>query len=765
MSTKLKSFALHQALNHSLRTVILSLLLTFIIGSGARFIFIDDNVMNMLPEDVESRRVWNEVSEEFGYSDFLFVAFGHPGEDALTPENLALTWDLTEAFERIAQVDEVISIATMNKMEGDEGFLEVDELMDSRNVDSLETGEIARYLKDNNNLSSRVLGKNKDYINIIIRPTPHSYPPPLVDAVLEITAKYEKDYDFHYGGEPYIAGTIPELIQTESSKLMLVGLLLMTLILLANLRSFPAVGMVLSVIFLSGFAMLGVMGWIFHFTDSPKFYFTMVNTSMPIVLLTIANSDGVHILSRFFREARKHKDVNKAVTLTMNQLMLPVFLTSITTSAAFLTMVTSPITAMTGFGVTVGAGILWAWILSATFLPAIIALKKWDFSHASLSKPSILETLIHRFGRNILKRPKSVLAAGLTIVGFALIGIPYINVEVNVVNMFKPGMPIRESAHFLDREMAGSMSLLMKIEGDMKDPELLHDVVKIQNYLESKPTVNTTVSIADVIEEMHKSIMDNNPQYAVIPDSRDKVNNLFTMYSMSGDPDDFESLVDYDYEKGLITAMMHSISTKETVEISNQIEHFIQSELGDRQIQISGLMMFIKDFVDLVVQSSITSIFGSIVVIFFIVWIFFRSWRFGILAIVPLFSAVILNFGLMAWFGVDLSHFTALLTSIIIGVGVDFAIHYIAEFRHYSENGLQDDEISRQVVDDVGYPILLDVFSNMGFGALVVSSLIPLVHMGGLMVFAMLSTSLGTLTILAALMEIFREKLIYQYRS
>jgi hypothetical protein len=119
----------------------------------------------------------------------------------------------------------------------------------------------------------------------------------------------------------------------------------------------------------------------------------------------------------------------------------------------------------------------------------------------------------------------------------------------------------------------------------------------------------------------------------------------------------------------------------------------------------------------------------------------------------------------MAWFGVDLSHFTALLTSIIIGVGVDFAIHYIAEFRHYSENGLQDDEISRQVVDDVGYPILLDVFSNMGFGALVVSSLIPLVHMGGLMVFAMLSTSLGTLTILAALMEIFREKLIYQYRS
>jgi predicted RND superfamily exporter protein len=57
-------------------------------------------------------------------------------------------------------------------------------------------------------------------------------------------------------------------------------------------------------------------------------------------------------------------------------------------------------------------------------------------------------------------------------------------------------------------------------------------------------------------------------------------------------------------------------------------------------------------------------------------------------------------------------------------------------------------------VDNVGYPILLDVFSNMGFAALIFSSLIPLIQMGGLMIFAMISTSFGTLTILAALMEI-----------
>jgi len=201
------------------------------------------------------------------------------------------------------------------------------------------------------------------------------------------------------------------------------------------------------------------------------------------------------------------------------------------------------------------------------------------------------------------------------------------------------------------------------------------------------------------------------------------------------------------------------VSTRNVVQIVENIENFLHTETADLHIEISGLMMFLKDFVDLVVQSSITSIIVSIGVILCISWLFFKSWKFGVLSVIPLTSAIILNFGLMGWFGVDLTHFTALLTSIIIGVGVDFAIHYIAEFRHYSNNSIDEAAISLQVVDDVGYPILLDVFSNMGFGALIFSTLIPIVHMGGLMVFAMLSTSFGTLTILAAIMEMTKHKL------
>ena len=130
----------------------------------------------------------------------------------------------------------------------------------------------------------------------------------------------------------------------------------------------------------------------------------------------------------------------------------------------------------------------------------------------------------------------------------------------------------------------------------------------------------------------------------------------------------------------------------------------------------------------------------------------------GVLAIVPLTSAVIINFGFMGFFGIELSHVTAILSSIIIGVGVDFAIHYISQYRRLVKQNIAISKQTTSVIDEVGYPILLDALSNMAFGALLFSEFIPLQHMGGLMVFAMISTSFGTLTILACILELITQK-------
>ena len=171
------------------------------------------------------------------------------------------------------------------------------------------------------------------------------------------------------------------------------------------------------------------------------------------------------------------------------------------------------------------------------------------------------------------------------------------------------------------------------------------------------------------------------------------------------------------------------------------------------------MAVVIRDLVYLVVQSSVISIVMSVILIGIITSIFFKRLAWGVMAVIPLSVAIIINFGFMGIAGIHLSHVTALLSSVIIGVGVDFAIHYISQFRRMSKAS-KDNALTNDVIEDVGYPIILDSVSNMSFGALLFSAFIPVQYMGGLMVFAMVSTSIGTLTFLAAIAELKKDYLI-----
>jgi hypothetical protein len=755
----MKSWLSNHVLTHPKRLIIVNSLLTILFAWGLNWIVVDDNFMNMLPKEIESRRVWQEIENEFGSSEMMFIAFGNSGKSIYHSESFKMVWDLTQLIEQSPYVHEVISIPTMNRMDSEDGFMEVDDLQPERLLSTEDIQDIKIYLDKNPDIKSRVIGKSGDFMSMAVRPM-NNQVDLFTNHILSITDSLLTDYEVHYAGNSYITGVVPKIIKNDVSSLMAIGIIIMVIMLLANLRNISAVAMVLLIIMMSMVSMLGSMGWIFHFTGIEYFHFSMMNTSMPIVLLTIANSDGVHFVTRFFREVRKKGDVREAVTTSLNALFLPIFLTSFTTAVAFMTLISSPIKHMMGYGIAIAFGILWAWILSVTILPSLIILKKWNLKSAALSSSSYLEKWTERLGQKILMVPKRVLTFGLLLVFFVSFGLWKVSVEVNVIKFFKPGNPIRDSSEFIDRELSGSMSLLFKATGDMKDPNVLNDMLLIQEKAESFPQSNTSISIADIIKTMHKVVMDDDPKYETIPEDRGKVNNLFTMYSMSGEPDDFSSLVDYEYETGLITSLLNSISTNESVEMVTQLESFIEKSVtSNLQIKISGMIVFLRDFVDMVIRSSFISIGLSILIIFIIAWIFFGSFKWGLLSVIPLTSAIILNFGLMGHFKVHISHMTALLTSIIIGVGVDFAIHYIAEFRRNARRGYSIEEVSVKTTEDVGYPILLDVASNMGFAALLFSALIPLNYMGGLMVFAMISTSLGTLTLLATIVEIFKKHL------
>ena len=759
-NSPIRQWFIDQALNHSKRTIVLSIIATLIMGSGVRFLIIDDDMMKMLPKDLNSKITWDAVQDEFGSTNIIFIAFGREGESVFKPQALADLWSLSEELETLSSVDDVISISTATRIDNIDGFMEIDDLQSAQTLTDAEIDEIKIYLEKNTNIKKRLVSKGEDYLLTIVQPYDDVGLDTFRNDIVTAAEAMLNNYQIHFGGTAYITGSVPQLIREDVQSLIKAGILIMVVILLLNLRSFPGVIMVLMVIGFSLVSMMGFMGWIYSITGSDRFLFALLNTSMPIILLTIANSDGVHVVTKFFREMRVTKDVNTAVATTMDSLLIPIFLTSITTIAAFLTMISSPLEPLVGYGICISVGIGWAWFLSSLMLPAVISLKKWDHESRAIAQASVFEMLISRLGEVVFKYPKYVFSTGLFLVFFGLAGLYKITVDVNVASFFKPGTEIRDSMDFMDQEMTGTMDLRIRVEGDIKDPDILRKMDSLQVFVEKNNKIAVTYSIADVVKQMHRTVMDDSLKYESIPTSREKVNNLFTMYSMSGDPDDFSAMIDYDYTVGLITALSTVMTTEEVfsfvVSVSNYITTYFNENLN---INVTGMIVVIRDMVIMIIQSSSLSILFSLMLIGIIASIFFKRILWGFLAVVPLTAAVILNFGLMGHFNVTLNHITAILSSIIIGVGVDFAIHFISQFRRLSQTA-HEDQLSLEVIKDVGYPIILDAGSNMGFGALLFSAFVPVQYIGGLMVFAMISTSMGTLTLLSSTAEMLKDRLI-----
>ncbi len=804
MFSRLKQILINQSISNPIKTLVISFGLTLLIFLGIQYFYLEDDLIKTFPKNLSSKVIWDEIQDDFGETEFVFVAFGQDslGYDILKdPNAIKSVTEFTSAIENKLShyINKVISISNTNKISNEDDILDIGPLVrddflinftDSKFVKA-NLNEIQDYFDNNPNQKERFVSTNDQYLSISLRPKKLINMSFVVPEIKKIAEQHLDGYKIHYAGQPYIGGETPELIKEDISTLMGIGILIMILILFFNFRSLFAVFIIILTIVCSLLSMLGFMGWMRFLTGTEYFDFTMMNTSMPIILLTIANSDGVHIVSRFFREFRRIGDKKEALVITMDALTQPIFLTSITTSAAFITMIFSPLDYMIGYAFGIAFGVMWAFFLSCTMIPSLLILKNWSKNSRAILKESIIEKLTTKISNLVFNNPQKVLISSLVIVFISLIGIWFVTVEVNIMKFFKPGSVIRDSTEFIDDNFKGTMNLSIKLETEITDSdgfpnyENYEMLYELKHFLEKNEKINTTISLVDVLDQSYKVYMDLDSTVKI--PNEDELDGVY-QFLISGNPeemkDDLQSLIGeplliccteacdelcenediYQYfeniDQILMTAMINTISTAEIQELVNSTEKYVKQNINlkdkNTKVKISGLSVFINEFVNIILESSILSILLSILLILIIAWIFFRSFKWGLLSIVPLASAVILNFGLMGLTGIHLNHMTALLSAVIIGVGVDFSIHYISDYRRNLIQKVSIDKINRKTSTDVGYPILLDVGSNMGFIALFASVLIPINHMGGLMAFAMLSTSFGTLTILASLIQVLK---------
>jgi predicted RND superfamily exporter protein len=228
------------------------------------------------------------------------------------------------------------------------------------------------------------------------------------------------------------------------------------------------------------------------------------------------------------------------------------------------------------------------------------------------------------------------------------------------------------------------------------------------------------------------------------------VAQYFELYAMSGDAEDFEKLVDFPYEHALLTARLNTTSTATVSDVVSRIDGLTS---GDQDVLLlGGFGVVLADLARLVVNGQLLSLIMATSIVALLLMVMFRSIVAGLLSAIPLALSIMVLFGLMGLFGIELNIATAMLSSIMIGVGIDYTIHFLWRYKEERQNGLKPEGAVKKTLTTTGRGIVFNAFSVIiGFVALLVSNFLPVRFFGFLVIVCIFSCLLGALVLIPSL--------------
>ncbi|BAS27296.1 efflux RND transporter permease subunit [Limnochorda pilosa] len=735
------------------RAVIAGAVLLSLLGAlGITRIEIDDRLEALLPPDMESLVVWHEIEEIFGTTEPIVVAAGREGASIWDPTTLRTVDQLRARLEELPEVDSVTGITNANHLIASDFGFEVGPLLEMERLEEPGYLQAARGALGGNEMLQALVSEDEAYTLLLVTLRVDADEVAAGPAIQRVIDTLEPELDVHVAGTPFFLGVIAEEIRGDVLSLVRFVFLVLFLVVLLSLRSLKGALLTMAVIALTAMTTLGLMGW----TGNK---FTVANTSMPIVLLAIASADSIHIITHFLRRLRARGDAREAAAETVRHLMLPVLLTSVTTALAFLSLIGSPITVLGPYGYLTAIGVGWAWVLSATFLPCLLSISRWPAHGAVRGGQAALRTFWSRLAGVVIRRRVAITGIATLLVVASALGVPRVLVEVSMTSMLSPESTLRQASSFLDERFSAGSNLSLLVTGDLYDPALLEDMLDVEAFIEGEEGVGHARSIADLVASMNKAFNGEDPAFERIPETREAVAQLLLLYSFSGDPADLERFVTTGYDRAQISVQMESLSTQRVSRMVDDLKRYLEAEKPGLRAAPTGFAVFLRDLVPLVVRSSVTSVIVALIIMVLVAGIAFRSARLGILTVVPLGATVVLLFGIMGWTGIPLSHVNALMAAIAIGVGVDYAIHFVAAYQRQGNAGRRREERVTGALMEVGPPVAFNALSvGGGFAVLLASRFVPISFLGGLVTFAMIVSALGALILIPSLLLMGREK-------
>jgi len=573
-----------------------------------------------------------------------------------------------------------------------------------------------------------------------------------------IRQRFENPETIYLAGYPLTRREVGATMQGDVMTLFPYGIVLMILFLVLSFRSWigaflPFVILILVVANTLGFmAILGMK-------------FTFIGLMVPVMLIAVTSSYSIHILSQYFSECRECNNPNdkrNVIRSALNLMITPVFLSGLTTLIGFLSLQSHVLPPVHELGILVSFGIVVAFLISMTFLPAALALLPFPLHIQSSSSSGRLDRFLNNWGTYFTRHNKGFLLAFTFAIIIIASGIQRIEVDTNPVYFWDAKSELRKSSDFIDKEFGGSSQLSILAKGDIKSPEFLRKIEELSTYLKTKEQVTSVSSIVDQLKLMNRAFHADSAEYYKIPDTREEVAQYLLLYTLSGDAEDLDQFVDYDYEKAQIIARIVETGSAASYQLYLDILNHIRTIFNESEFpSVTGMTAFVGVLADMVVKGQIRSLIISIILVSLVTGVIFRSPVAGMLSVLPLTGAMLIVFGLMGFLGIRLDMATVMLSSIMIGVGIDYTIHFLYRCRLEVQKGFSLKAAIPITLQTSGKGILYNGLSvTTGFVVFLLSGFLPIYFFGFLIVISVMVCLLGALTVTPALLMISKPKFI-----
>jgi len=493
----------------------------------------------------------------------------------------------------------------------------------------------------------------------------------------------------------------------------------------------------------------------------------IMSSMIAIFLMPIAVLNSIHILSEFHDRYQKSKSQRDAIVSTMDELFMPMIFTSLTTIVGFGSLMSASIPPVQVFGAFVAFGVAAAWLLSVTFNPAYAVLlpkKRLSTFGRTDEGKSILARVLPPLGRWSARSRYYVVTATVLALLVAAVGIGKIQVNDNPTRWFKPNHPIRVAEAALRAHLAGTYLAYLEFDatdtddGSVKTPEALHYMEGLQRRLLELPVIGATTGVTDIVKKVRYELQDGDSAMYAVPDDADEIAQELFLYEIAGgNPEDLYKFITPDGDKAVLWLQLSegdNRAVSEVVQAVAQFERDFPPPAG-MKFDWGGLTYINVIWQEKMVRGMLNALLGSFVVVLLMMIFLLRSVVLGLISMVPLSVTIALVYGAVGLSGKYYDMPIAVLSSLTLGLSIDFAIHFLKRGqelyrREKTLAGTLDalfDEPARAISRNI-------VVIAFGFVPLLFSALVPYITVGAFFLAIMGLSGLATLVILPALVRL-----------